>query len=117
MKCNEPRCAVARTVELIGGKWKAVILYYLLGGKLRFTELRRKVPGITQRMLTLQLRELEADGLVVRTVYPIVPPRVEYELSPFGQTLEPILRAMRSWGNRYEAETERAITEREAVSA
>jgi len=107
-----PTCAVGRTVDLIGGKWKAVILFYLLDGTLRFNELRRKIPSITQRMLTLALRELEADGLVERTVYPVVPPHVEYELTPFGQTLEPILRAMREWGTRNKRRTERAIAER-----
>ena len=112
-----PRCSVARTVDLIGGKWKAVILFYLLDGTLRFNELRRKIPGITQRMLTLQLRELEADKLVERTVYPVVPPHVEYALSPFGQTLEPVLREMRDWGTRYKRRCERAIAEREALSA
>ena len=104
-------------MELIGGKWKAVILFYLLDGTLRFGELRRKIPGITQRMLTLQLRELEADGLVERTVYPVVPPHVEYALSPFGETLEPVLRTMREWGTRYKRRTERVIAEREAIPA
>ena len=114
---DPPRCSVARTVELIGGKWKAVILFYLLDGTLRFNELRRKIPGITQRMLTLQLRELEADGLVERTVFPVVPPHVEYALSPFGTSLEPVLRAMRDWGTRYKRRTERIIAEREAIPA
>jgi len=117
MLIDIPRCSVARTVDLIGGKWKAVILYYLLDGTLRFNELRRTIPGITQRMLTLQLRELEADGLVERTVFPVVPPHVEYALSPFGRTLEPVLRAMRDWGTRYKRRTERVIAEREAISA
>ena len=112
-----PRCSVARTVELIGGKWKAVILYYLLDGTLRFNELRRTIPGITQRMLTLQLRELEADGLVERTVFPVVPPHVEYALTPFGQSLEPVLITMRDWGKRYKRRTERVIADREAISA
>src|ERR1700694_5771014 len=93
-----PLCSVGLTVEMVGGKWKGVILYYLLGGTLRFSELRRKVPAITQRMLTLQPRAVEAAGLVVRTVYPIVPPRVEYALTEFGQTLAPVLRAMAEWG-------------------
>jgi DNA-binding HxlR family transcriptional regulator len=110
-------CAVARTVELIGGKWNAVILFYLLDETLRFTELRRKIPGITQRMLTLQLRELESDGLVERTVYAVVPPRVEYALSPFGRTLRPVVLAMREWGVRHKRRSERAISEREAISA
>src|ERR1700694_363379 len=90
-----PLCSVGLTVEMVGGKWKGVILYFLLDGTLRFNEIRKKIPGITQRMLTLQLRELESDGLVERTVYAVVPPRVEYALTPWGRRLEPVLRAMR----------------------
>ncbi|MFC6749372.1 winged helix-turn-helix transcriptional regulator [Deinococcus aquaticus] len=86
---------------MIGGKWKAVAIYHLLGGLRRFSELQRRMPGVTQRMLTLQLRELEADGLVHREVYPQVPPRVEYSLTPLGLTLEPIVRAMLAWGAAY----------------
>ncbi len=112
-----PRCSVARTVELVGGKWKGVILYFLLDKTLRFTELRRAIPGITQRMLTLQLRELEADGLVERTVYPVVPPRVEYALTPFGRTLTPVVRAMADWGRRHKRQAERALDDRTALSA
>jgi DNA-binding HxlR family transcriptional regulator len=95
-------CAVTTTVDLIGGKWKTVALYHLLGRSLRFSELQRKLPGVTQRMLTLQLRELEADGLVHREVYPQVPPKVEYSLTELGQTLEPIIQAMFSWGEVYQ---------------
>ncbi len=91
------------TVDLIGGKWKTVALYHLLGQPKRFSELQRSLPGVTQRMLTLQLRELEADGLVHREVYPQVPPKVEYSLTEQGRTLEPILRAMLHWGEGYEA--------------
>ena len=86
---------------MIGGRWKGVVLYYLLGGRLRFGELRRKVPGCTERMLTTQLRQLEEDGLVTRTVYAEVPPRVEYALTAFGESLRPILLGMRDWGQRY----------------
>jgi DNA-binding HxlR family transcriptional regulator len=102
---------------MIGGKWKSVILYYLLDGTLRFSELRRKMPEITQRMLTLQLRELEADGIVTRTVHPVVPPRVDYCLTPFGLTLEPLLRQMADWGKRYKRRCEQALAEREPASA
>ena len=91
------------TVDIIGGKWKTVALYHLLPGPRRFSELQRRLPGVTQRMLTLQLRELEADGLVHREVYPQVPPRVEYSLTALGQTLEPIILAMLSWGEMYRA--------------
>ena len=108
----QPRCVVALTLEMIGGKWKSVILFYLLDGTLRFSELRRKIPEITQRMLTLQLRELEADGIVTRTVHPVVPPRVEYRLTPFGRTLEPVLRQMADWGKRYKRRCEDALADR-----
>jgi DNA-binding HxlR family transcriptional regulator len=113
----ESRCAVALTAEFVGGKWKSVILFYLLDGTLRFSELRRKIPGITQRMLTLQLRELEADGIVLRIVHPVVPPRVEYRLTPFGQTLEPVLRHMADWGKRYKRRCEATLADREVATA
>ncbi|MBF1246499.1 MAG: helix-turn-helix transcriptional regulator [Lautropia mirabilis] len=93
-------CPVEATLNLIGGKWKGVILYHLLSEKvLRFNALKRMLPNITQRMLTNQLRELEQDGLVVRTIYPEVPPRVEYRLSEHGQTLEPVIAALKAWGD------------------
>jgi DNA-binding HxlR family transcriptional regulator len=92
-------CSVEGTLNLIDGKWKIVILYKLLRGTLRFNEIRRLIPAVTQRMLTTQLRELEADGLVTRTVYAQVPPRVEYSLSELGRSLEPVLMAMKAWGD------------------
>ncbi|MBM6593770.1 winged helix-turn-helix transcriptional regulator [Microvirga pudoricolor] len=92
-------CSVEDTLSLIDGKWKIVILYKLLRGTLRFNEIRRQIPAVTQRMLTNQLRELEADGLVIRTVYPEVPPRVEYSLSAKGRSLEPVLLALKAWGD------------------
>ena len=92
-------CSVERTMNLIEGKWKIIVLYKLLRGTLRFNELRRLMPSVTQRMLTHQLRELEADGLIVRTVYAQVPPRVEYALSLRGRSLEPVLMAMKEWGD------------------
>jgi len=92
-------CSVAVTASVVGGKWKSIILYYLLAdGRKRFSELRRLIPNVTQRMLTLQLRELEADGLVERTVFAQVPPRVDYALTPFGESLREVIMAMRSWG-------------------
>jgi DNA-binding HxlR family transcriptional regulator len=94
-----PGCSVEATISLIDGKWKCVILFHLLGGTIRFNEIRRRVPDVTQRMLTNQLRELEADGLIVRKVYPQVPPKVEYSLSPLGRSLEPVLVALRIWGD------------------
>ena len=93
-------CAVERTLSLIEGKWKIVVLYKLLRGTLRFNELRRLMPLVTQRMLTHQLRELEADGLLIRTVYAEVPPRVEYALSARGRSLEPVILALKEWGDR-----------------
>ena len=92
-------CSVERTMSLIDGKWKVIVLYKLLRGTLRFNELRRLIPSITQRMLTHQLRELEADGLIVRTVYAQVPPRVEYALSARGRSLEPVIMALKHWGD------------------
>jgi DNA-binding HxlR family transcriptional regulator len=96
--CN-PGCTVEAAVSLIDGKWKCVILFHLLSGTARFNEIRRRVPGVTQRMLTNQLRELEMDGLIVRTVYAQVPPKVEYSLSPLGRSLEPVLGALKRWGD------------------
>ncbi len=93
-------CPVEAAIEAIGGKWKGVILYHLDSTK-RFNELQRLMPSITQRMLTKQLRELEDDGIVHRTVYAEVPPRVEYNLTEFGDTLRPILAELEKWGNRY----------------
>lgn len=94
-------CPVEATIAVIGGKWKCVILFHLCDGKKRFSQLQRFLPSITQRMLTLQLRELEADGVITRTVYPEVPPRVEYALTDFGESLRPILFLMRDWGQEY----------------
>jgi DNA-binding HxlR family transcriptional regulator len=94
-------CPVEATLDLIDGKWKGVILYHLLDGTVRFNELGRRLSRITQRMLTRQLRELEAAGLIHREVYLEVPPRVEYSLTKLGRSLEPILRSLWSWGNTY----------------
>ncbi len=93
-------CAVEAAIEAIGGKWKGVILYHLAATR-RFNELHRLLPGITQRMLTKQLRELERDGIVRRTVYAEVPPRVEYDITEFGKTLQPVMRELEQWGRQY----------------
>ncbi|MDJ0387199.1 helix-turn-helix domain-containing protein [Roseomonas sp. E05] len=98
LDCN-PGCAVEAAISLIDGKWKCVVLFHLLGGTLRFNEIRRQIPGVTQRMLTNQLRELEEDGLIERRVYAQVPPKVEYSLSPLGRSIEPILLALKDWGD------------------
>jgi len=94
-----PGCAVEATLGLIDGKWKGVVLFHLFEATLRFNEIRRRLPNVTQRMLTNQLRELEADGLIVRTVYPEVPPKVEYRLSERGRSLEPVIMALKAWGD------------------
>ncbi|MDO3660968.1 MULTISPECIES: transcriptional regulator HypR [Bacillus] len=95
---NKEGCPVEFTLDVIGGKWKGILLYHMIDGKKRFNEFRRICPSITQRMLTLQLRELEADGIVHREVYHQVPPKVEYSLTEFGRTLEPIVLQMKEWG-------------------
>lgn len=94
-----PGCSVEAAISLIDGKWKSVVLFHLLDGTLRFNELRRQIPGVTQRMLTNQLRELEEDGLIRRKIYAQVPPKVEYSLSPLGRSIEPILLALKEWGD------------------
>ena len=91
-------CPVETGLDLISGRWKARILWKLYQGTMRYGELRRALPGITEKMLARQLRELERDQLVIRTQYPEVPPRVEYALSEFGETMRPILEALREWG-------------------
>ena len=103
MKTKEemPACPVATTVQLIGSKWKLLILRNLLVRPWRFNELRKDLEGISQKVLTDSLRALEADGIITRTVYPEVPPRVEYALSPLGQSMKPILDAMEQWGTEY----------------
>ena len=103
MDCNKSNCPVVATLDMIGGKYKALILWHLVEGKKRFGELRKLIPQATQKMLTQQLRELEEDGLVIRKVYPVVPPKVEYRLSKLGQSIKPILDSMCAWGTDYMA--------------
>ena len=91
-------CPIEATLDIVGGKWKILILFYLMRGTVRFGEFHRLIPKITQRMLTLQLRELEEDGVIQRAVYRQVPPKVEYSLTEFGKSLEPLLLLMRDWG-------------------
>lgn len=90
-------CPVEAALDLIGGKWKAIILFRVLEATRRFNELHRLMPGLTPRMLTNQLRELERDGLIARKVYAEVPPKVEYSMTEFGKTLEPVLFALKQW--------------------
>jgi DNA-binding HxlR family transcriptional regulator len=97
-ECNHTQCPVETSLNIIGGKWKGIIIYRLLNGKKRFNQLRREMPKITHRMLTLQLRELEKDNIVKRTVYAEVPVKVEYELTNFGVSIKPIIIALFNWG-------------------
>lgn len=99
MKQKKYNISVEATLEVIGGKWKCVILCHLTHGKKRTSELKRLMPDITQKMLTQQLRELEGDGVINRIVYNQVPPKVEYELSDYGKSLESILSALCAWGD------------------
>ena len=94
-------CPVAATLNLIGGKYKALILWHLADDTLRFSELRKRISGATAKMLTQQLRELEQDSLIHREVYPVIPPKVEYSLTQLGKSLMPILVEMRDWGAQY----------------
>jgi DNA-binding HxlR family transcriptional regulator len=104
-------CSVEVTIGVVGGKWKSVILYHLIKSHvIRFGELRRLLPNVTAQMLTAQLRELEADGVVHRKIYPQVPPKVEYSLTPFGESLAPIIRAMARWGESYASDSGRRIS-------
>ena len=98
-----PECPVATTVQIIGSKWKLLILRNLSARPWRFNELRKDLDGISQKVLTDSLRSMEEDGIVIRTVYPEVPPRVEYSLSELGQSMWPILEAMQEWGNNSKA--------------
>jgi DNA-binding HxlR family transcriptional regulator len=102
MKQRATQCPAELTLAVIGGRWKVLILYHLFGGEKRFSELQRAMPGITQKMLTQQLREMERDGIVHRTVHPQVPPRVDYRLTPRGVTLRPIVKSMCRWGMQQE---------------
>lgn len=98
---NLPECPVATTVSLIGSKWKLLILRNLLEGKMRYNELRRALPDISQKVLTSTLKSMVEDGLVIRTAYPEVPPKVEYCLSDVGKSMKPVIEVMEKWGNEY----------------
>lgn len=96
-----PTCPVATTVQLIGGKWKLLIMRNLLNRPWRFNELQRSLEGISQKVLTDSLRSMESDGIIIRKVFPEVPPRVEYSLSELGESMRPIISAMEAWGKEY----------------
>ncbi len=99
--CTSNICPVASAMKIIGGKYKAVILWHLMNKTLRYSELHRKIPDATDKMLAQQLRELERDGLVNRKVYPVIPPKTEYSLTDFGKSLSPILDALCDWSKEY----------------
>lgn len=96
-----PECPVALCVQLIGSKWKLLIMRNLMSHPWRFNELRKSLEGISQKVLTDNLRSMEADGIITRTIFPEIPPHVEYALSDLGQSMRPILKAMEQWGNEY----------------
>ncbi len=106
VKDGNYRCTVSVTLAIIGGKWKSLILWHLSFKTLRFSQLQRRLAKVTQKMLTQQLRELEADGLIHREVYAEVPPRVEYSLTELGESVVPILQQMYQWGKDYLERTE-----------
>jgi len=109
---NEPkRCAISTTLRALGGKWKVIVLWHLVEKTRRFGEIQHLINGVTHKMLAQQLRELEADGLIQRTVYAEVPPRVEYSLTAYGKTLIPLLNSMAQWGLEHEQNTTRSIQE------
>ena len=101
-----PECPVATTVSLIGSKWKLLIMRNLLARPWRFNELQKSIDGISQKALTEALRSMEADGIVSRTVYPEVPPRVEYALTELGESMRPIIKSMENWGKAYKEQLE-----------
>jgi DNA-binding HxlR family transcriptional regulator len=102
-KSELPLCPVATTVQLIGNKWKLLIIRNLLERPWRFNELKKSLEGISQKVLTDSLRSMEKDGIITRTVYPEVPPRVEYALSELGESMRPILNSMKLWGENYQS--------------
>jgi DNA-binding HxlR family transcriptional regulator len=115
-KNTEYQCSMELTLDLIGGKWKALILWHLGENTLRFSELKKTLPKITQKMLTQQLRELETSGLVKRFIYTQIPPKVEYSLTPNGKSLLPILDTLCQWGLQY-ADSVEALGKKQTVPA
>ena len=113
MNLEPELCRVADALSILVGKWKPIILLHLLkNGTQRFSELKRRMPGITQKMLTNQLRELENEDIIQRVVYPQVPPKVEYSITEYGRSLEPILHAMHEWGTKHTLHKDKKMDER-----
>lgn len=112
---KEYQCPVEATIHLIGGKYKAIILWHLIDRTLRYGQLRDLVTQATPKMLTQQLRELEKDGLIYRNVYPVVPPKVEYSLTDFGKSIIPVLDAMCTWGSEYIENTSKTCKEERSL--
>jgi DNA-binding HxlR family transcriptional regulator len=110
-------CGMAYTLILIGGRWKPTILWRLLEGKMRYNELRKSIPDASERILVLQLRELEKDGLINRMVFPEFPPRVEYELTPLGFSMQSMLESISEWGDRYREQVEKAAEQSAGFTA
>lgn len=106
----ERKCPIETVIQVLGGKWKPLILWHLLDSAKRFNELEKLIPEVTQKMLAQHLRELENDRLVTRTIYPSVPPKVEYTLSEYGQTMVPVLEVMCAWGETHNAPNTRTAT-------
>lgn len=94
-------CPVEATIDIVGGKYKAIIIYHLIDATLRFSELQKEIPQATAKMLSQQLKELEADGIINRVLYPVVPPKTEYSLTDLGKTLIPIIQSLCDWGDNY----------------
>jgi DNA-binding HxlR family transcriptional regulator len=109
-------CPVTTALSVIGGKWKVIILWHLQGKVRRFGELQKAITGISQKMLTQELRDLEESGLVRRKIYPVVPPKVEYSLTEFGKTLTPVMEQLCAWGKAFERHTAEAATLTEALT-
>ncbi|MDG0811254.1 winged helix-turn-helix transcriptional regulator [Cohnella rhizosphaerae] len=107
----ERKCPIETVIQLLGGKWKPLILWHLLDAAKRFSELEKLIPEVTQKMLAQHLRELEADKLVTRTIYPSVPPKVEYALSDYGKTMVPVLETMCAWGENHNRLSSRPIAQ------
>lgn len=100
-KAKGYHCPIEAAMDIVGGKYKAIILYHLMDSTLRYNEIQKEIPQATPKMLSQQLKELEADGIINRVLYPVVPPKTEYSLTELGKTLVPIIKALCDWGKRY----------------